>query len=92
MRSGSRIDARGGAEPFVRGVRLRVFQSYDHMMAAVELFNAISEAAKDLDNFDKLTFGKLVKRYGGKYLKKEAEEKELQQYYKLKIPKEVRIK
>ena len=74
---------------------LRIFNttlSYDHMMAAVELFNAISEAAKDLDNFDKLTFGKLVKKYGGKYLKKEAEEKELQQYYKLKIPKEVRIK
>lgn len=74
---------------------LRIFNttlSYDHMMAAVELFNAISEAAKDLDNFDKLTFGRLVKKYGGKYLKKEAEEKELQQYYKLKIPKEVRIK
>ena len=74
---------------------LRIFNttlSYDHMMAAVELFNAISEAAKDLDNFDKLTFGKLVKKYGGKYLKKEAEEKELQQYYKLKIPKEVRIR
>ena len=74
---------------------LRIFNttlSYDHMMAAVELFNAISEAAKDLDNFDKLTFGKLVKKYGGKHLKKEAEEKELQQYYKLKIPKEVRIK
>lgn len=74
---------------------LRIFNttlSYDHMMAAVELFNAMSEAAKDLDNFDKLTFGKLVKRYGGKYLKKESEEKELQQYYKLKVPKEVRIK
>lgn len=74
---------------------LRIFNttlSYDHMMAAVELFNAMSEAAKDLDNFDNLTFGKLVKKYGGKYLKKESEEKELQQYYKLKIPKEVRIK
>lgn len=74
---------------------LRIFNttlSCDHIIAAVELFNAMSEAAKDLDSFNKLTFGKLVRKYGGKYLKKEAQEKELQQYYKLKIPEEVRIK
>lgn len=71
---------------------LRIFKttlSYDHLMAAVELTNALLKASLDRENYDKLTFGGFINRYGGVYLKKEYREKQLQQFARKRIPKEI---